>query len=362
MKILFTYIFIYLFCNIYSQQYDSLLYQLKQIPNDTERVNQIYKAGFEMRNTNPELAGQYALSCQEEAKKTNNLKHIAKSYNLTGILYYKKGNLTEALQFQKRALQLNESVHYDNGIAINQINLGNIYSDMSNYALAETSYLNALKAYNTIGNTLQLTKCLINLGVLKFSLKQYDAAVKQFQEALVIANQLHALDVTANCNNNIGAIFMVQGKLDSAVIYLEEGLKELELQDNEMEMADVYNNLANVYIKQNNIIKATDYLSRAKAICLKYDYTEARLELYHTYSLCYESQQNYKEANYWLKKHYMLKDSLQQITESSLPVNNVETATPVIESGKQVFKNEGILVILLVMIIGIPLFLIKFKR
>jgi len=114
----------------YGYQNDSLLFQLKQIPNDTERVNQIYKAGFNLRNTNPALAYLYAVACEEEAKRARSAKHLAKSYNLIGILCYKKGDYTKALHLQKSALALNESIKYNYGAAINETNLGNIYSDI----------------------------------------------------------------------------------------------------------------------------------------------------------------------------------------------------------------------------------------
>jgi tetratricopeptide (TPR) repeat protein len=102
---------------------DSVLYQLKNIPNDTERVNQIYKAGFEMRNSNPEVAYQYALVCEQEALKSNSNKHLAKSYNLLGVLFFKKGDYSSAIKFQKKALGLNQVSKYNLGMAINQTNL-----------------------------------------------------------------------------------------------------------------------------------------------------------------------------------------------------------------------------------------------
>ncbi|MES2132634.1 MAG: tetratricopeptide repeat protein [Bacteroidota bacterium] len=347
----------------HAQQNDSLLFQLTHIADDTERVNQIYKAGFEIRNTNPELAYQYALACETAAGTINSSKHKAKSYNLIGILCYKKGDYTKALLFQKKALALNEAIHYSYGIAINETNLGNIYSDIGNYALAEVSYLKALRAYNDLNNNEQIAKCLINLGVLKFTLKQYDPAVKQFQEALAIANTLNDLDLMATCHNNIGAIFMVQDKLDSSIVYLEEGLKLLNLRENEMEMADVYNNMANVYIKQQHFSEAKTYLNLADSLCNAYDYTEAKVELYQTYSFFFEAQQDYKSANDWLKKHYHLKDSILQLNKATSPsfTNDEISATKPV-SEKQVFKNEWILVILGALTVVISLFLMKYKR
>src|SRR4051812_5797205 len=102
----------------FSQVNDSLLYQLNQIPNDTERVNQIYQAGFGIRNSDPDMSYQYAVACKTEALKTKSPLHLAKSYNLLGILCYKKGDYKNALQFQKLALGLNSSVNHVYGIAI----------------------------------------------------------------------------------------------------------------------------------------------------------------------------------------------------------------------------------------------------
>jgi hypothetical protein len=71
---------------------DSLLYQTQHIENDTERVNQLYKIGFDNRNIDPDMSYEFAKICEQEALKTNSAKHVAKAYNLLGVLYYKKGN------------------------------------------------------------------------------------------------------------------------------------------------------------------------------------------------------------------------------------------------------------------------------
>ena len=150
----------------FSQVNDSLLYQIKSIENDTERVNQLYKTGFEIRNTDPELSYKIAVICEKEAVKSKSVMHLAKSNNLLALLFYKKGDYTKALQYQKKSLQLSQSIQNQYWIAINQANLGNIYSDINYPKLAEYSYLQSLQASNQTGNTLQITRCLINIGVL----------------------------------------------------------------------------------------------------------------------------------------------------------------------------------------------------
>lgn len=362
MKLVFIFILLGFTC--FSQVNDSLLYQTQHIENDTERVNQLYKIGFDIRNNDPEMSYEFAKVCEQEALKSNSLKHLAKAFNLLGVLYYKKGNFTKALNYQKQALTLNQSINNETGIAINHTNLGNIYSDINYLQLAEQSYLQALQAYNKTGNTLHIVRSLINLGVLKYNQKQYNAAIKQFEEALGYANNIGENELVASCYNNIGTILREQNKLDSALLYLEESLKIRQLIDNEFELADSYNNIALVFIKQKNFSQAANYILLADEIITKYDYTEALLELYHTRSLFFEAQQNFEEANIWLKKHYALKDSIQTL-EKNLIELEFSTNQETLKSEKMAtnhLHNLWLLISCLVMLVGIPLFLIRYKR
>lgn len=358
MRLFFTCIMLSAAC--VSQVNDSLLYQLKQIPNDTERVNQIYTAGFNIRSIDPALSYHYALACKEEALTTKSPLHIAKSYNLLGILHYKKGDYKNALKFQKQALELNTSVNYDYGIAINQTNLGNIYSDLKQYVLSESCYLYALKAFNNLNNTLHITKSLINIGVLKYEQKQFDAAIRQFKEALVFVEELEDHDLKAYCKNNIGTIYREQGELDSAELYITEAIKLYELTGAEMETADAYNNMAIVYIKTGHFEGALDYIETAEAICRQYSYIETLVELYDTRSLFYEAQKNYEKAFYWTKKHIALKDSLTG-TEAEATITDLtdDPVLPVKSEEHPSIHNLPLLILIFILLISIPLFLIR---
>ncbi len=362
MKFPFLYALLFISAIGHSQA-DSTLYQLIQTDNDTERVNRIYQAGFALRNTDPALSYLYAQAAESEALKTGSKKHLAKSYNLKGILYYKKGDYTRALSFQQKALQLNEAAKFRYGSAINHTNLGNIYNDMGYHDLAEGAYLKALKVYNELGIRGQIVNSLINLGVLKDKQEKHATAGRYFQTALAMATEDGDRAVMASCNNNIGAILMEQNLPDSALLYLEESWKLLDLQDNEMEMADVYNNMALCYTQKNEPARALRCLTLADSLCKVYDYTDAMVEVYSSYAVFYEQQQDYQKANGWLKKHYRLKDSILQLSKESMSSSLVDESPALSENIPGApFKNGWILVILGALIVGIPLFLIRYKR
>ena len=171
-----------------AQSADSLLFQLNSIENDTESVNQLYIQGFSLRNSDPDNAWIFAEACYKKAIKSNNQKHLAKAYNLLGILNYKKTHYLKALQYQKKALTLNQNIHNEAGCAINLSNLGNIYSDINYFKLAESSYLQALQLNNKLSNTKEITRCLINIAALKHTQKQDNAAVLNLKQALIYEN------------------------------------------------------------------------------------------------------------------------------------------------------------------------------
>ncbi len=301
----------------FSQASDSLVYQLQQIANDTERVNQLYQKGFDLRNSNIELAYQLAIACEQEAKKQTSKKHLAKSYNLLGVLHFKKSNYETAIAFQKKALALNQSCGNTLGCAINQTNLGNIYSELNYNKQAESFYLQALRTYNQLNNTLQITRCLINIGALKNKQKRFDAANKQYKKGLEYATALNNMELMSDCYNNLGVNCISQYQLDSAELFLQEGLKLREQIDDELEMINSYNNLAHLYIEKKNFIKAKAYLLLSETLCNNNNYIEGKVELYSNWSFWHEAQKQYEPALKFKNKHIYLRDSIQQIDKEN---------------------------------------------
>lgn len=362
MKLLFISFLLSFTC--FGQVNDSLIYQLKSIENDTERVNQLYQTGFDTRNTDPEMAYKIAVLCEKEAVKGKSALHLSKSYNLLGLLFYKKGDYTNALKFQKRALEINLALQNHFWIAINQANIGNIYSDINRPKLAENAYLLSLQASNKSNNTLQITRCLINIGVLKLEQKEYDSAIKQFKEALNYANLIGNQDLISICYNNIGVIFKDQNKMDSALLYIEESLKIKQLTDNEYELADSYINIADIYISQKNFNQALNYILLATENSKKYENQEAFIELYQIQYRFYEAQQKFELANIFLKKHYALKDSLLKLEQvnNTIVVLDEKTLDVPKQTSLKSISNTWLMASLLILVIVIAIFLIRNKK
>lgn len=347
----------------YSQSHDSIIQFILELQNDTERVNLLYKEGFNLRNKDPKLAYQYALICYDEALKANQNKHLAKSYNLLGILNYKKANYRQAIFYQKKALELNVKISNISGIAINETNLGNIYNDINQFDLAEKSYLKALHAYKMLNSADNVAKCLSNIGILKFNQQQFIPAINQFKQALAIAEQNNNIELMALCYNNIGTTLTNLNQLDTAILYLDESVKIKKRLDNEFELADSYNNLAFAYSKLGNFKQADYYINLTQQLCNELEYTDAEIELAHTRYVFYTQQKNFEQANSWLVKHHQKKDSVKATYTIFNDDDDLTTDNKSLLQNKKTSKqNKWLFVFIILFVIFVPLQLLKFKR
>lgn len=345
-----------------AQESDSLLVRLLSIKNDTERVNQLYKRGYALRNNNPGLSFQYAKRCEKEALNTESKRHVAKSYNLLGILYYKKGDYKTALSYHQQAMQLRVECNDVLGLAHSKTNLGNIYSDLRLYQKAEEAYLAALQAYQELDNKSMKANCLVNLGVLKQENGQTDLAFEYYKSAIKIADEIHDYEIKSLCLNNIAAVYYDTGDFERSIGYNLDALKLRELMDNHTETADSYINLGNNYIKLKLYEKARYYLDTAYLISVKNDYFEARYEASKSYAAYFSAIKNFEAAFEWLNKYNGLKDSL--ILQQDAERRNYGFEEKDFESKEtsQHLSNSWLLFAIVILLIFIPLYLIRFKR
>lgn len=352
---------IFLGLSAIAQQNDSLLFQVLSLDNDTERVNQLYSIGFNYRTSDPQNAYLFAINSEQEAKKCSNPKFLAKAYNLLGVLYYRKGEIQKALQFQKQALKLNQQANFDFGCALNFTNLGNIHTDLKDYVNAENYYLKALNIYNKQYNKTQIAKCLMNIGILKHDQHELDAAYQQFKIALYYAKSINDFNLMANCYNNIGIVYRAQHKPDSALFYFEESMKLKLMSDNDLELVDSYNNIALMHIELNNLKEVNYYLQAADSMSKALEYNEGLIEVLDTKSRYFEVLQKSDSALYFLKKSIALKDSLRAITteENYEFDDNIKLQ---LQPKQQSYSAIIFISSLLGLLIIIPMYLIRNKR
>lgn len=362
LRVLFLFLLISL--TVKSQDPDTLLTYILKLENDTERVNQLYKQGFSLRNKQPQLAYTYAKYAEKGARQSSSKKHLAKSYNLLGILFYKKGQYKTAINYHKHALALRSEINDVLGIAQSQNNLGNVYVDIKLYGKAEQAYLHAMQAYKTIGNIEKVKDCLNNLGVIKHNLKQHNAAIENYKMAL---NFCEKNDYTSKAMylSNMGEAYLGKHDTVNAIAINEDALEMRLMTDNIMEAGDSYVNLAGIYIVTGDYAKTKQYLRLADSIANAYDYFELKLLVLKISAFYNKAINNSTDGFQLLEDYYYKRDSIvaqQQMEllkydfeeDFSQPIENDNYHGPI--------KNKFFMVVLLILIIFISFIIFKNKR
>jgi tetratricopeptide (TPR) repeat protein len=340
------------------EEADSLLDNLySAMPDDTNKVNKLYKTGFDLRTKDVELANRYADLCLTTALQTRSKGHIAKAYNLLGVLCFRTGKLDKALQYHNEALKLRQQLNDEGGMAMSQLNLGNVYSDQEKKQEAEKAYLEAMQLFNKRNDQKQVANCLNNIGILKFEVKDYNTAGTYFKRALAAAEELNDYELKAFTNNNLGTVYENLKDFKLAQAYFEEALELRELMDNEVEMADSYINIASTSFELEEVEKAKDLLAKALVICKKNDYAEGSVSVYNFLKDIYKAEGNMESALYYQKLYYEEKEKM--LTLSVGPLSAPKTKTVVDDTKVHELKGQvhllkyiiGVLAVFLVILV-----------
>lgn len=357
-------VFIVFGLNMLGQDLDTLLTSILRIENDTEIVNQLYKQGFDLIDKNPQIAYTYAQNCERIAKKCKSPKHISKSDNLFGILFYKKGNYKKALTHFEKYLSANKAIKNILGMAYGFTNLGNTYLQLKQFKKAENYYLLAIEYYNALNNKVELANGLINLGVLKHEQKQLEAANENYEKALETGKELNNYEIKAICLNNLAQVLSDKGDYDKAMAYNYDALELREMMGLEVDMSDSYLSITDIALKQRNLELAEENLNLALVLINKLVYYEGKMVYHKLTSELYSLKNNYQLAYQNLKIFTQLNDSLLLLqSEEPIygfeedflePIDNYTYDSPL--------KNKSLLVLLLILITFISYMIYKNKR
>jgi tetratricopeptide (TPR) repeat protein len=339
---------------------DSLMVSMLTCKSDTERVNRLYRRGFALRNTNPALAMQYALVCNQQAAKCKTKQHLSKSYNLLGVLFYKKGDFAAAISHHNKALLIRKSEQDLHGTAQSLTNLGNIYTDLKHYNKAEKSYLQAMSIHHAANNQKELANCRINLAVLKHQTHVLGQAQTYYQEALETGKRINDYEIISICLNNLAVLYSDFEDYSKAFAFNQDALKIRQLMENHVEIADSYLNLAHICIKTADYISAKGYLDTASAIARTYDYAEAYRELQKLYAAYYSNTGDYKSAYHFLTRYQTLNDSLLMVADFAEALT--ESGQSELDASTKPINNLWLLALLALIMISIPYYLIKYLR
>ena len=200
-----------------------------------------------------------------------NHQNTATSYNNIGNSFYWQGKYAKALEYYKKALDIRKQVldpdHPD--IALSYNGIANVYHSQGDNAKALEYYNKALGIRERVlGPDHPSTARTYNdIGLVYKSQGDYPKALGYYEKALDIWERVLGPDhhSTAASYNNIGTVYKSQGDNAKALGYYEKALdiRERVLGPDHPSTAASYNNIGLVYDKQGDYTKALEYYEKA---------------------------------------------------------------------------------------------------
>jgi tetratricopeptide (TPR) repeat protein len=358
-KLFFLFIISY---KLHAQVADTLLPYLLEIENDSNRINQLYQRGYELRHVDPQKAFQYGKICEEQAMAIHSKKLTAKAYNLLGVLYYLKGDYKTAANYHLQALELRKKIGDVLGTANSLTNMGNIYVDMKMFALAEDCHLKALEIYNQLKDKKRLANCLINLGALNQHMNKQTTANEYYLLANKIGEDLNDYEIRSICLNNMAIVYYSQKNYEKSIAMNNDALELRNFMDNNVEVVDSYLNLASNYMALNDYRQAKVLLDTAFVLCKDFEYFEAEQEANKLFAQYFAGINQFKQAFAWLEKYNRVKDSIMNNEKVLVDFEYNKNLNTVSKSKSQFVSNLWLLVLICAALIFIPFTFIKYKR
>lgn len=139
-----------------------------------------------------------------------------------GLIYRRRGDLTQAEATHRKALTIHEELGHREGMANQYGNLGLIYMTRGDLTQAEAMHRKSLAIEEELGRRAGMASDYGNLGLIYLTRGGLTQAEAMYRQALAIDEELGRREGMAIQHANLGAIFRQRGDLDQARTHWEK--------------------------------------------------------------------------------------------------------------------------------------------
>lgn len=230
---------------------------------------------------------EYSLKSLEQFKEINDKTGTAKILGDIGVVYWFQSDYPNALKYYFDALRINEELDIKNEIAATLNNIGLVYYSQEDLNKALEYILRANKIDEEMGNKAGVAANLGNIGELYMNLSDTAKALEYDLKALQLNEELGDKNGIARTLGNLGAVYASKKQYAKALDYYRESLALNEDLGNKIGVGRVLGNMGGAYLKmaQDSIIMGSPNnsrdLSRKKIVLLQQanDYTSRGINI-----------------------------------------------------------------------------------
>ena len=184
----------------------------------------------------PEIAAQYYASALQAWENAGNTGWKARLLNNLGMLYHMTGRLDEAYPFLQDALKTSERSGYARIQTNVLISLGDLLTDLSDYASAYSYYDNALTLASNLGHSLYIFYASLGQARLQRLKGNHVLAVEELRRTELSQVNLGIFE-RAIFNLELGCCWLDGNKLELGIDMFREAVTLFGQGGNQMEQA-----------------------------------------------------------------------------------------------------------------------------
>ncbi len=359
------------------------------IENNADKVNAIFDVAYNLEIGNPDSAIYLYKHAAEISQSIDYQLGYGRAMLYQGIVLSDQGKYDEAINYYLQSIDIFKQIPYPAGVASSFVNIGNIYQLQAEYSKSIQNYLEGIKLFEEIQDTARLLYAYTNIGGIFSDVEQFEKSRYYYEKSLVFSRKLNDKLNICDCLINIGILEFKQDHFQASISFLNQALKIANEINEPYEFYLIYNSLSDIdtklskhedafiksklclsyatvlgnpallstaqtrlgmnFTKLNQIDSADYYINNGIRLARQGQNNEVLITAYYWMAELQEIKGNYKSANEWLKKHYILQDSAsgqkQQHIVSGLEIE-YETEKKDLELSEkalEIERNEALL-------------------
>lgn len=243
---------------------DSLKEELTKTSDDLERLNLLREIASRLKDFNPSETFLYTREAIPLAQKLGLKEEEAKANYQMGLAYHITGKQDSGIFHCEQALQLTDETIT---LAKTYNVLGRVYAKKGNGEKALFHYFESIRLADQIDYKVGLAYVYQNLGNY-FEEEEEDLVKAEFYTSkfLQLAIEMDDELNQAMAYNNLSIYYCKRENLDTAIMYLQKALPVFQKLNNQMGVATVINNLGSNQRLKKNYRQAIGFLHRARIL------------------------------------------------------------------------------------------------
>ncbi len=240
----------------------------------------------------------------------NDTLNVAKVNNSIGLIEIERGNFSKGLQYALSAIKELERRGLPHELKKAYSSLGKAYYEINDVDKAIEFNTKALDIQEQLKDTMGIANSSLKLAELFSRVKEHRKAIDFYERVLAGASGRED-SIRSQVLPKLGGEYLSFNDYETASKYLIQGLNLNRRQRNDQNLMVTLNNLGSLNLSQNRLLTAEQQLLEAGAIAKRLKNTDELLKHYNLMKALDSTKRNFDRAFVWQRNYYTLKDSLK---------------------------------------------------